>query len=181
MDLIYKNYRLRKPEKKDAQGFVNISSQPEVMLYYGEGDGICRTREEGLRQVVWARDQFEKNAGRWIIVEEEKDEYIGDLGLSEFQDKHRRGELGYRLMKEYWGQGVVSAFLGMVRNWAFEQLNYNRIEALVDVRNPGSKRVLIKNGFTMEGVLRDYEFEFDHFVDLEMYSILKKDLNGILS
>jgi ribosomal-protein-alanine N-acetyltransferase len=56
-------------------------------------------------------------------------------------------------------------------------LNYNRIEALVDVNNFASKRALLKNGFELEGVLRDYEFEYGHYVDLEMYSIIKRTFN----
>jgi len=54
-------------------------------------------------------------------------------------------------------------------------LNYNRIEAQVDSRNEGSKKVLLKNNFTCEGILREYEYENDEYIDINIYSILHKE------
>ena len=45
----------------------------------------------------------------------------------------------------------------------------------MDVRNEASKRVLIKNGFVLEGTLRQYEYEHGGYVDLAMFSILRDD------
>lgn len=171
----YKEYKLRKPEKEDTQGFIEISSDWEVMKYYGENDGVCRNIEDANSQISWCIEQFSQNAGRWIIVEKEKNKYIGDIGFFDFDNKHKKVELGYRLKKEFWNQGIITAFIRQVINWGFNDLRYNRIQALVDDRNNNSKKVLLKNGFKYEGTLRDYEFEYDDFINLEMYSILKKD------
>ncbi len=59
--------------------------------------------------------------------------------------------------------------------FGFSDRNYNRIEALVDKRNIGCKKTLENNGFKLEGLLREYEFENGNYVDLEMYSILKRE------
>lgn len=50
---------------------------------------------------------------------------------------------------------------------------------MVDNRHIGSKKVLLKNKFVYEGTLREYEFEYENFVDLEMYSILMRDFKRI--
>ena len=171
-------YRLRKAELKDAQGFIQISADWDVMRYYGEGGGVCKTMDDAEKQIAWCHRTFRENAGRWIITEKQNDEYIGDIGYSEFVETHKRAEIGYRLMKQYWGRGIISAFLHQLVGWGFSDLGYNRIEAQVDVRNEGSKRVLVKNGFSLEGVLRQYEFEHGGFVDLEVYSILKDEYLG---
>lgn len=34
-----------------------------------------------------------------------------------------------------------------------------------------------KTGFKLEGLMRDYEFEYGHYVDIEIYSILKREYN----
>ena len=147
MNFEYKNYLLRKPKIDDAKGFVAISSDPEVMKYYGDGSGNCKNLDEGKKQVEWAHKEFEKNAGRFIITQKDNDNYIGDIGFHGFIKTHNRAELGYRLMAKYWRQGIVSNFIGQLLIWAFETLNYNRIESVVDVRNDGSKHVLLKNKF----------------------------------
>ena len=171
----YNYFRLRHAEEKDISGFIKISADWDVMRYYGEGGGVCKTLDDAEKQIDWCRRSFQENAGRWIITEKDKDEYIGDIGFSEFVKQHKRADIGYRLMKQYWGRGIVSSFLGQLVEWGFSDLGYNRIEAQVDVRNIGSKRVLQKCGFTTEGVLREYEFEHGGYVDLEICSVLRKD------
>jgi len=171
----YNIFYLRKPKEDDAQAFLEISRDWEVMKYYGE-QGNCKNMEQAENQVRWALGEFEKNGGRWIIADQASGSYIGDVGFHGFENIHRRDEIGYRLNKAYWGRGIMSAFISQLLSWGFLELNYNRVEALVDPRNPASARTLEKNGFRKEGLLRDYEFEYGHFIDLEMYSLLKRDL-----
>jgi ribosomal-protein-alanine N-acetyltransferase len=170
----FEHYRLRKPKPEDAEGFLTISQDEEVMEFYG-GSGLITTIEDAHRQVEWCIQQFAENAGRWNITEKEQDVYIGDVGFTDFVKQHNRVELGYRLCRPYWGRGIITNFIRQLLPWGFEELGYNRIEALVDPRNAGSRIVLLRNGFQCEGTLRDYEFEHGRFVDLEMYSLLRKD------
>jgi [ribosomal protein S5]-alanine N-acetyltransferase len=69
----------------------------------------------------------------------------------------------------------MTACVGKVLDFGFLVKGYNRIEAVVDPRNAGSKRTLAKCGFQYEGLLRDYESEHGNYVDLEMHSVLKKE------
>ncbi|MBN1620035.1 GNAT family N-acetyltransferase [candidate division WOR-3 bacterium] len=177
----YKIFSLRKPKSEDAGGFIDICADKEVMRYYGCEGAFINTFEDANKQIDWCNKQFENNAGKWIIVEQEKDTYIGDIGFFNFVEEHRRVELGYRLKKEYWGKGIISNFIAQLVKYGFTKKNYNRIEATVDERNFGSKRVLLKNGFKLEGILREFEFEFNEFVNLEVYSILKREFTDIKS
>lgn len=171
----YENYVLRKPRMGDAEGFLNISQDQEVMRYYGTIGAFFANLEEARQQVEWCQRLFSENAGRWIITEKSQDAYIGDIGFSGFIPEHRRAEIGYRLCRPYWGKGIIKNFLRLLISWGFSELGYNRIEALVDTRNIPSKTVLLRNHFQHEGTLREYECEGGHFVDLEMYSLLSKD------
>ena len=49
------------------------------------------------------------------------------------------------------------------------------MQALIDPRNEASKRVAVKHGFQYEGTFRDYEYEHGGFIDLDMYSLLKRE------
>jgi ribosomal-protein-alanine N-acetyltransferase len=175
MHFEFDNYILRQPRSEDAQGFFEISQDKEAMKYYGVSGASFANVADAQGQVEWCISQFSKNAGRWIITEKNQDQYIGDIGFYDYIDSHKRVELGYRLSRKYWGKGIVTNFIKLLVPWGISDLGYNRIEAMVDARNIGSKIVLKKNKFQFEGTLRDYEFEHGHFVDLEMYSMLKRD------
>lgn len=175
MTFEFEHYVLRKPRDDDAQGFFDIAQDPEAMQFYGEVGAGFTTLEEAHQQVVWCQQQFAAHAGKWIITEKGQDTYIGDIGFSDFVERHNRVELGYRLCRAYWGQGIITNFIRVLVHWGFTELGYNRIEALVDTRNAGSKIVLLNNHFQLEGTLREYEFEHGHFVDLEMYALLRSE------
>jgi ribosomal-protein-alanine N-acetyltransferase len=57
----------------------------------------------------------------------------------------------------------------------FERFPLNRIEAVTDPENDASRRVLLKVGFTFEGLLRQHRFEKGRFVDECCYSLLRRD------
>jgi ribosomal-protein-alanine N-acetyltransferase len=145
------------------------------MKYYGIAGASIKTREEAMGQINWCNSLFDSNSGRWIITEVDKDEYIGDIGFNNYSPEHHKAEIGYRLMKEYWNRGIITECIRTLVKYGFEKLNYNRIEALLDTRNRGCRRVLEKNQFVYEGTLRQYEFEHGEYIDMEIWSLLKNE------
>ncbi|XP_048135447.1 uncharacterized N-acetyltransferase p20-like isoform X2 [Rhodamnia argentea] len=88
-----------------------------------------------------------------------------------------RGELGYALGSGYWGRGIVTEAVRMAVAEVFggERPELERVEALVDVENKASQRVLEKAGFTREGVLRKYVVVKGRTRDLVVFSRLSTD------
>ncbi|KAE8677659.1 PAF1 complex component isoform 1 [Hibiscus syriacus] len=87
-----------------------------------------------------------------------------------------RGELGYVLASEYWGRGVATRAVKMVAGTIFDEWPHlERLEALVDVGNLGSQRVLEKAGSEREGVLRKYVILKGRTRDMVMFSLLSTD------
>jgi len=170
---------LRKPKDDDVHGFIRICSDRDAMRYYGIPGSDIKTPEAAQEQIDWCNSQFEKNAGRWIITEKESDEYVGDIGFFNFDATSSKAEIGFRLVREYWNRGIVSKAVSQLLNIGFRVLNYNRIEAFVDSRNEGSRRVLMKNGFVHEGRLRQSEFENNEYIDIDVFSILREEYKGV--
>ncbi|XP_070041990.1 uncharacterized protein [Nicotiana tomentosiformis] len=80
---------------------------------------------------------------------------IGSISVT--PNSGTRAELGYVLAYKYWGKGIVTKAVKMVTSIIFSEWpNLERLEALVDVDNTGSQRVLEKASFFKEGVLRKY-------------------------
>ncbi|KAK7280084.1 hypothetical protein RJT34_25146 [Clitoria ternatea] len=86
-------------------------------------------------------------------------------------------ELGYALGSRYWGRGIATQVVKQVVEVAFSEFTHlERVEALVDVENVASQRVLEKAGFQREGVLRKYLLMKGKARDMVMYSVLSNDL-----
>jgi len=111
------------------------------------------------------------------------DHAIGCIYLfsNSLHDKSRKkcAEIAYVLGSKYWGKGIATCAVKQMVNvtFAFSEFSYlERLEALVDVDNVGSQRVLEKVGFQKEGVLRKYVFFKGKSRDMIMFSLLSTDL-----
>ena len=102
---------------------------------------------------------------------------IGAISVSANNGNDRcRGELGYVLASKYWGKGIVTRAVKMVASSIFNEWPHlERLEALVDVENGGSQRVLEKVGFQREGVLRKFVILKGRCRDMVIYSLLSTD------
>ncbi|MCH91323.1 putative N-acetyltransferase, partial [Trifolium medium] len=73
------------------------------------------------------------------------------------KSRSKSAELGYVLGSEYWGKGIPTCAVKQIVKVVFSELSHlERLEAIVDVENVGSQRVLEKVGFQKEGVLGKY-------------------------
>ena len=168
---------LRRPVERDAQGLFRVARDPEVMRYYGVEP--FATHDQALREVDWCNRIYAESTGiRWIITLRGQDEYIGDAGYSKYVAEHSRAELGYKLAQAHWRRGIMAEALTQVLDHGFQALELNRVEALVDPRNEASFKLLQRLGFDAEGVLREYEYEKEAFIDLVMMSLLRRQWNG---
>lgn len=102
---------------------------------------------------------------------------IGAITVTPYSGSDRcRGELGYVLASKYWGKGIGTQAVKMVAKTIFDELPHlERLEALVDVENVGSQRVLEKAGFKREGVLRKYMIMKGSTRDRVIFSLLCTD------
>ena len=65
--------------------------------------------------------------------------------------------------------------VGLLVNYLFSSKNIERIAADADVENFGSQKVLEKNGFKREGILRKHGFVKGVFRDDVQYSLIRED------
>jgi len=168
---------LRKARKEDAQHFLLVAQDEDVMRYFGVEP--FKSKEQALDAIAWQQRLWAEGSGiRWVITEPDRDTYIGDVGFFKYERQHRRAEVGYLLARAYWRRGLVTEAMTAVLDYGFVSMGLNRVEALVDPRNAASVGLLSKLGFVQEGLLREYEYERGAFVDLSMASLLRRDWQG---
>jgi ribosomal-protein-alanine N-acetyltransferase len=102
-------------------------------------------------------------------------EPIGTLGLYLYSNAHKRAELGYDLLREYWGKGYMTEAVREVLKYGFTELGLMRVEATVDPENDLSKRLLERVGFKLEGCLRKRFYYRGKWHGELFYGLLKEE------
>ena len=85
----------------------------------------------------------------------------------------RTAELGYYLSEECWGKGIMTDAVRQLCEKIFSQTNIIRIFAEPFSHNIGSRRVLEKAGFQLEGILKNFVSKDGKIYDAAMYALTK--------
>lgn len=112
--------------------------------------------------------------GKYAIEYKENHQMIGTVDLR-VNTNAGLGELGYTLSKNYWGKGLMPEACEVLLQLGFEKLRLVRIEAIHDLRNHKSGRVMEKIGMTKECTLYDAKKLRGEVVDLVKYSLSNKE------
>ncbi len=171
---------LREKQESDVADFFSYYSDPEVSRFI-----LCempRDLEEARKELLYWRNVFYQNDGIYFaICEKESNRMIGSIGLTGFNSYQARIELSYDLNKEYWNRGIVTKAAKFLIDYAFNSLHcgwINRLEAFTSVDNIASQKILLKSGFSFEGILRQHRYHRGNYVDVCSFSILRQDLRG---
>lgn len=102
---------------------------------------------------------------------------VGSIGIFIKGDVMEKcGELGYWLSEDYWRKGIMSRAAKLLCREAFEKFDIVRIFAEPFETNAGSRGVLEKAGFTLEGIMRNGVYKNGKILSYCMYSILKEEI-----
>ncbi|MFS7985953.1 putative diamine N-acetyltransferase transcription regulator GNAT family [Helianthus anomalus] len=96
--------------------------------------------------------------------------------ISTFYEDGHKADIGYGLAAKYWGRGIATEAVKMaVKQVLMEFPDIVRLQAFTDVENVGSRRVLEKAGFKLEGLLRKYTMIKGCVKDTLVFSLLSTD------
>lgn len=104
-----------------------------------------------------------------------KEKLIGVISLHKIDLGNKSAEIGYWLDKKHNGKGIITKSCKVLINHAFDEMKLNSVRILCASENKRSRAIPEKFGFVEEGTLREFQWMHDHFNDLVVYSMLKKD------
>ena len=104
-----------------------------------------------------------------------KGEFAGLICFKDTDFLNYKTEIGYWLIEKMTGKGIAIRSTKKLINIAFRNFNMNRIQIRCGIGNNKSAAIPQKLGFTLEGVERDGERHSRKYIDLEIYSLLKKE------
>ena len=131
----------------DASDLVHALSDPEVMRF---SIGGVHTLDDTSRFIERSICSYEENGfGSWALVEKASSRLIGFCGLAlQTVEERQETEIGYRLARQFWGQGFASEAASAVLVYGFGQLKLESVIAIVQPENVASVRVVEKIGFS---------------------------------
>lgn len=98
---------------------------------------------------------------------------IGSIGGHTVTGKPFILSFGYWIGEKYWNKKIVSEATKIYINYIKKNFKkIKRIEAWVFPWNKASQRVLEKNGFLLEGVMRKYYMKDKKLLDVYFYSLI---------
>ncbi|OEH92963.1 GNAT family N-acetyltransferase [Bacillus solimangrovi] len=129
----------------DTKGFINFS-----MKQFEE--------DNGFQLGIWHRGAL-----------------AGMIGLHKIDWNNKATSIGYWIGEQFEGKGLISKSCLTLIHVIFQELQLNRIEIRAATENKRSQAVPLRLGFTHEGTAREAEWLYDHYVDHNVYSILRND------
>lgn len=158
---------IRPYEPSDAPSIARHANNRDVWINLRDRFPHPYTLEDARAWIELQMRSDEEN--NWVI--EVDGDAVGGIGLSPCDDVNRRSaEVGFWLGEAYWGRGIMTAAVGALTRYAFDERDFFRVFAEVFEGNRASMRVLEKCGFRREGVLRRSATKDGKVIDQVVYA-----------
>lgn len=167
---IFETIRLyiNSPSLKNIENLVALFSDPEVMRYVGHG---VRNRQETRKKIEMMIKQHEKYG--FIcgdVYEKASNQFVGRAGLVYLDGNENQPdiELSYTLHKKFWGRGYATELVKALIAWGFDNLPIEKLVAVAQPDNKGSRHVMEKVGMQYVGLA------YCHEKEVAKYELLKE-------
>jgi len=132
---------LRPCSPSDRADFVDLELDPEVMRFLN--GGAVDHENTDPNEVTFLMPRGEEPYV-WTARRKGNGAFVGWFCLS--PESETLAELGYRLRRNDWGQGLATEGALTLVNWGFNTAGYDKIQACTMATNHGSRRVMEKIG-----------------------------------
>ena len=136
-------------------------------LFTGPYEPVQQSTLESLEKQYDNRGENE-----WFFIESKEGKPIG---LVYTMSKSGYYIIGYTVVEAARGKGVCSEAVRMIVDYLFLRKKIVRVQAETHPENIASQRVLTKNGFSQEGVIRQSFYSRGVYRDTVLFSILRDE------
>ena len=144
--LITERLTLRQLTMNDEQEIFTLCSDREINKYLDRQ--VSQTIEDARNFINKINELIHTNESLyWAITLSDKNNLVGTICLFSFSDEHDKCEIGYELLTNFQGQGIMKEAVEKVIDYAFNTINVQKIEASFHRDNLSSRRLLDKFSF----------------------------------
>ena len=166
---------LTKVQPEDAEDvFALIDSNRDYLREWFPWVDPAKGVEATLDFIERSLKQDEEKNGFQCCIRLESN-IIGVMGFVKVDQINKKTEIGYWIAPSCQGRGIITKAARALTDHAFAEWGLNRVAIYAGEANTKSRAVAERLGFKFEGVLREAERVNDRYVDLAVYSMLKRD------
>ena len=140
---------LRNIVPSDVDGMYELDSDPDVHKYLGNNPLKNKSQSEEVIDLI-IKQYAEFGIGRWAMVNKQTNEFMGWSGLKlntiTLNDHTNFYDIGYRIIKRFWGKGYATESALAALDYGFNILNLKTIYGITELNNQASHQVLLKIG-----------------------------------
>ncbi len=138
-------------QTEDFSLIYSLLSDPKVMRFIARGTRTKSETNDLFKKYLLHQNTFGFSLGK--IIEKNSGDFVGCSGLFHLalDDSNPEIELSYMLNPQYWGKGIATETAHACLNWAFKNLNVDKIIGVTDPENQASQHVLQKIGMAPKG------------------------------
>lgn len=166
---------LRLWSMRDAQAIFEVVDRNRRHLRQWLPWLDANTRVEHTQAVIQSKLPFHENSSELIWGIWQDSQLLGVISYNQISAANRYGLIGYWLDADASGNGVMTKCCRALIDYGFDHLDLNRIEIACAEQNTLSRAIPERLGFRKEGVVRQKEWLYDHFVDHVVYGLLAQE------
>ena len=168
------NCTIRKWKLEDAETLSLLLNNKNIMNNLRDGLPYPYTKKDAEEYIQAMLSADPDKTYAFAILYE--NQVAGSIGVFRQENIHNQtAEMGYYIGEPYWGKGIGTCAVSQICHTIFTKTNILRIYAEPFAYNTASSRILEKNGFQLEGTLRQNAVKNGKILDMKMYSLIKTD------
>ena len=146
---------LRKPELKDTQAVFDGCQDPLIPRFTAISADYSMAHALDYVQRVDASLRTQRELPLIIEYGNGDDrKFAGTISFHSISVKNSVGEIGYWMSESMRGKWIATTAVRMLTDYGFATIGFKRVEAMVDVENIASTKLLTSAGYQREGLLR---------------------------
>jgi RimJ/RimL family protein N-acetyltransferase len=171
-----KKVNLRAVEPSDYELIWRWMNDAETMLYWGRPGNTVSLAEVARQE----ESQAARGNSRKYIVETKDATRIGIIDYYDLDWQARSAWVSILIGENaYWGGGFGTDAMRTLLAFLFRQLGLHRVTLTVHESNERAQRSYEKNAFVREGVLREWAFFDDRWVNGVIMSVLAQEFANL--
>ncbi|MDZ4678562.1 MAG: GNAT family protein [Oligoflexia bacterium] len=163
---------LRQIEQRDCSHFMKLIDKNRIYLreWLGWLD-VTKTEDDLGKFINKTLSEIKDNKALCFLIWNQ-DQIAGIINLRDIDFMNKKAMIGYWVGQEFTGQGFAKKATKILIDHAFKKLSLNRIEIRCATGNTASQAIPKSLSMKSEGILRDNEWLYDHFVDHIVFSAI---------
>jgi [ribosomal protein S5]-alanine N-acetyltransferase len=146
---------LRKPELKDTQAVFDGCQDPLIPRFTAISANYSMAHALDYVQRVDASLRTQRELPLVIEYGNGEDrKFAGTISFHSIRVKNSVGEIGYWMSESMRGKSIATTAVRMLTDYGFATIGFKRVEAMVDIENIASTKLLASAGYQREGLLR---------------------------